>query len=173
MIAGRWKRWYEIEYASRCSFYWVFLTFLTGCIRMVRKKLCSHCPDACQPAIRLLELAHIVCIMDGLFVMTITRRGQTIDGTPKSLSAGFFFSGSVGPVVQVSKICLLAYIDRFVRTDPFRHFLQPEWPNVPTNHIWRSFVGLWWFSAFCVTLCWLQRRLPRRRLPSLTLDGNG
>ncbi|KIM78607.1 hypothetical protein PILCRDRAFT_824240 [Piloderma croceum F 1598] len=48
----------------------------------------------------LLELAHTVCIMDSLFVMTIKQRGQTIEGTPKSFSAGFFFSGCVGPVVQ-------------------------------------------------------------------------
>jgi hypothetical protein len=74
---------------------------------MVRKIHCVFiAPDAYQPAIRLLELAHTVCIMNGLFVMTIKQRGQTIESTSISMSVGFFFSGSVGPVVQVSKICI-------------------------------------------------------------------
>jgi hypothetical protein len=89
-------------------------SFLAGCIRMVRKRLRVFiAPDPYQPAIRLLELAHTVCIMNGLFVMTIKQRGQTVERTSKGMSAGFFFSGSVGPVVQVSNICLPAYIDRF------------------------------------------------------------
>jgi hypothetical protein len=86
------------EYFRQVAFVWCAKEFIA--------------PDTYQPATRLLKLAHTICIMIGLSVMTFKQRGQTIEG-PISLNVAFFFGGSIGPVVQVSKIFLPAYIDRF------------------------------------------------------------
>ncbi|KIM78604.1 hypothetical protein PILCRDRAFT_824236 [Piloderma croceum F 1598] len=48
----------------------------------------------------LLELAHTICVMHGIYVTTITRRGRTVLTIPASLRIAFFFSGTVGPIVQ-------------------------------------------------------------------------
>jgi hypothetical protein len=108
---------------------------------MVRKRPPLRYRDTHQPTIRLLELAHTVCIMHGLYVATIRQHGQVMDGIPKSLRAGYFFSGTIGPVVQVSvTVCLHTSIIS-TRTDIFRPFSQLELPNALTNHIWRLFSG--------------------------------
>jgi hypothetical protein len=74
--------------------------------------------------------------------MTTGHHGQIIDSIPKSLTASFIFSGTVGSIVQVGTICLLHTSIFSAGTDLFRHFLQLELPNASTNHIWQSFAGL-------------------------------
>jgi hypothetical protein len=55
---------------------------------------------------RVLEVSHSICYIHGLYVMIIRLRGQMIDSVPTSFSVGYFFSGMVGPIVQVLKrIC--------------------------------------------------------------------
>jgi len=54
----------------------------------------------------VLEVSHSICYIHGLYVMIIRLRGQMIDSVPTSFSVGYFFSGMVGPIVQVLKrIC--------------------------------------------------------------------
>jgi hypothetical protein len=108
---------------------------------MVRQRLRLDYPDQNQPATKLLELAHTVCIMHGLLVLTIRQHGQVIESIPKSLRAGYLFSGAVWPVVQVSIIYCPRLLIISTRTDLLRPFLQLESQNALLNHIWRYFTG--------------------------------
>ena len=60
--------------------------------------------------------------MHGLFVLTIGQHGQVIDSIPKSLRASYLFSGAVGPVVQVSIICLPILVNHFHLNRPPQAF---------------------------------------------------
>jgi len=70
-----------------------------------------------------------------------THHGRIINSIPKSLTAGFVFSGIVSPIVQVSTICLLAYVCRF------------RW-NWPLQAFFATRIAKCFDKPYLAILCW-------------------
>lgn len=102
---------------------------------------------------RLMELAHTICLMHGVYVLTVIQYGQMTLKIPDSLRAAFFFSGAIGAIAQVNRSTPSCRTGTELLLS--RDFSQLGLPSVLISLTSPLSAGFWQFFGSWPTWRWL------------------